>query len=97
MFRKLDVSLIYCHRYETTELTYNLALEKCKNASKSAELVGIHFEAENAAIHTIAGRDQVDLWTGFRDNMVSRGYSIIRVQNGGQASETTWWVRDTVL
>ena len=29
-------------------------------------------------------------WTGFRDNMVSRGYSIIRGQNGGQASETTW-------
>ena len=29
-------------------------------------------------------------WAGFRDNMVSQGYSIMRGENGGQASETTW-------
>ena len=37
-------------------------------------------------------------WTGFRDNMVSRGYSIIRGQNGGmQCRELACNVLGTVL
>ena len=64
-------------RYQSTLWSWDTASAECKKSDPSATLVGIHAEAENAAMQTLTITKGKDIWLGFRDrNSTVSGYAL---------------------
>lgn len=64
-------------RYDPEPMPWSAAQAKCKEVDANCNLVGIHHDAENAAVQTIPIDRKTEIWTGFVDEDVGlRNYSL---------------------